>query len=75
MGIMGPMMTRTWVRLAREVLGEDPRHDRGIGHRDDTCPPNTGASVNMMDLQPALWEEPDTDVYNKTLTVSDVMGV
>ena len=72
MGSQGPMMTPTWLRVERILLAEDPRDDRGIGHRDDTLSPNTGGSVQMMDLQPALWED---DGMKDPPDLKDIMGV
>lgn len=66
MGPLGPMMTRTWYRITRDVLREYP----GTGRRDDTKPRNVGAAVNTMDLQPALAEDED-----ETPDLKDIMGI
>ncbi len=52
MGPLGPMTTRVWYRIAREVLGEVG----GMARRDGTRPDGYGRTVPTMALQPALWE-------------------
>lgn len=64
MGPIGPMMTPTWVRISRAVLGEAPPRRR------DDLPRNVGAAVNTMDLQPALAEDDE-----ETPDLKDILGV
>lgn len=72
MGCQGPLTTRIWTHIEREVLGEDARRDRGIvGRRTDLDPHDYGASVRMMDLEPALWED---DFENQTDGLWDYVG-
>lgn len=79
MGPLGPMTTRVWTRISRQLLGElggtanDRRRAAGLGYRDDTEPGSGVNSVRMMNLQPALWEEEEDP--DPAPDLKSVMGV
>ena len=69
------MMTRTWYRISRQVLGE-------VGGKKDDGPvrPNVGlgAGINMMTQEPALWETDEEisegDYEDETAGLWDYVG-
>lgn len=50
MGPIGPMMTKTWIRVAKEVLRDQPPRKRYLGNL------TVGSSVDMNTIAPSLSE-------------------